>query len=65
MKEIIINVDSYNENSIRTVEGDNLSEVYKIYILKNKRRIDLTNKIAVMAYVDEYGSKRSNILNLN
>ncbi|MDK0941219.1 SGNH/GDSL hydrolase family protein [Clostridium perfringens] len=65
MKEIIVNVDSYNENSIRTVEGDNLSEVYKIYILKNKRRIDLTNKIAVMAYVDEYGSKRSNILNLN
>ena len=65
MKEIIINVDAYNENSIRTVEGDNLSEVYKIYILKNKRRIDLTNKIAVMAYVDEYGSKRSNILNLN
>ena len=39
MKEIKINVDSYNENSIRTVEGDNLSEVYKIYILKNKRRI--------------------------
>ncbi|MGU8438977.1 BppU family phage baseplate upper protein, partial [Clostridium perfringens] len=65
MKEIIINVDSYNENSIKTIEGDNLSEVYKIYILKNKRRIDLTNKIAVMAYVDEYGSKRSNILNLN
>ncbi|MBI6052359.1 SGNH/GDSL hydrolase family protein [Clostridium perfringens] len=65
MKEIIVNVDAYNENSIRTVEGDNLSEVYKIYILKNKRRIDLTNKIAVMAYVDEYGSKRSNILNLN
>ncbi|MFH5973058.1 M14 family zinc carboxypeptidase [Clostridium perfringens] len=65
MKEIIINVDAYNENSIKTIEGDNLSEVYKIYILKNKRRIDLTNKIAVMAYVDEYGSKRSNILNLN
>lgn len=65
MKEIIINVDAYNENSIRTVEGDNLSEVYKIYICKNKRRIDLTNKIAVMAYVNEYGSKKSNILALN
>ncbi|ELC8426282.1 hypothetical protein QYB63_002936 [Clostridium perfringens] len=65
MKEITINVDAYNENSIKTIEGDNLSEVYKIYILKNKRRIDLTNKIAIMAYVDEYGSKRSNILNLN
>ena len=65
MKEIIVNVDNYNENSIKTIEGDNLSEVYKIYICKNKRRIDLTNKIAVMAYVDEYGSKRSNILNLN
>lgn len=65
MKEIKINVDNYNENSIKTIEGDNLSEVYKIYICKNKRRIDLTNKIAIMAYVDEYGSKRSNILNLN
>ena len=65
MKEIKINVDNYNENSIKTIEGNNLSEVYKIYICKNKRRIDLTNKIAVMAYVDEYGSKRSNILNLN
>ncbi|MDU7726732.1 MAG: GDSL-type esterase/lipase family protein [Clostridium perfringens] len=65
MKEIIINVDSYNENSIKTIEGDNLSEVYKIYILKNKRRIDLTNKIAIMAYVNEYGNKKSNILALN
>ncbi|PWW86606.1 BppU family phage baseplate upper protein [Clostridium perfringens] len=65
MKEIIVNVDSYNENSIRTVEGDNLSEVYKIYILKNKRRIDLTNKIAIMAYVNKYGNKKSNILALN
>ncbi|MDK0900150.1 GDSL-type esterase/lipase family protein [Clostridium perfringens] len=65
MKEIIVNVDNYNENSIKTIEGDNLSEVYKIYICKNKRRVNLTNKIAVMAYVDEYNSKRSNILNLN
>lgn len=65
MKEIKVNVDNYNENSIKTIEGDNLSEVYKIYICKNKRRVNLTNKIAVMAYVDEYNSKRSNILNLN
>lgn len=65
MKEIIINVDNYNENSIKTIEGDNLSEVYKIYICKNKRRINLTNKIAIMAYVNEYGSKKSNILALN
>lgn len=65
MKEIIVNVDSYNENSIKTIEGDNLSEVYKIYICKNKRRIDLTNKIAIMAYVNEYGNKKSNILALN
>lgn len=65
MKEIKINVDNYNENSIKTIEGDNLSEVYKIYICKNKRRIDLTNKIAIMAYVNEYGNKKSNILALN
>lgn len=65
MKEIIVNVDNYNENSIKTIEGDNLSEVYKIYICKNKRRVNLTNKIAVMAYVNEYGSKKSNILALN
>lgn len=65
MKEIIINIDSYNENSIKTIEGDNLSEVYKIYICKNKRRVNLTNKIAIMAYVNEYGSKKSNILALN
>lgn len=65
MKEIIVNVDNYNENSIKTIEGDNLNEVYKIYICKNKRRIDLTNKIAIMAYVNEYGSKKSNILALN
>lgn len=65
MKEIKINVDNYNENSIKTIEGDNLSEVYKIYICKNKRRIDLTNKIAIMAYVNEYRNKKSNILALN
>ena len=65
MKEIKINVDNYNENSIKTIEGDNLSEVYKIYICKNKRRIDLTNKIAIMAYVNEYGNKKSDILALN
>ncbi|AQW28526.1 hypothetical protein BXT94_17560 (plasmid) [Clostridium perfringens] len=65
MKEIIINVDNYNKNSIKTIEGDNLSEVYKIYICKNKRRVNLTNKIAIMAYVNEYGSKKSNILALN
>lgn len=65
MKEIIVNIDNYNENSIKTIEGDNLSEVYKIYICKNKRRINLTNKIAIMAYVNEYGNKKSNILALN
>lgn len=65
MKEIIVNVDNYNENSIKTIEGDNLSEVYKICICKNKRRIDLTNKIAIMAYVNEYRNKKSNILALN
>lgn len=65
MKEIKINVDNYNENSIKTIEGDNLSEVYKIYICKNKRRVNLTNKIAIMAYVNEYGNKKSNILALN
>lgn len=65
MKEIIVNVDNYNENSIKTIEGNNLSEVYKIYICKNKRRIDLTNKIAIMAYVNEYGNKKSDILALN
>ncbi|MDM0804617.1 hypothetical protein QTI11_14750 [Clostridium perfringens] len=65
MKEIKINVDNYNENSIKTIEGNNLSEVYKIYICKNKRRIDLTNKIAIMAYVNEYGNKKSDILALN
>lgn len=65
MKEIIVNVDNYNENSIKTTEGDNLSEVYKIYICKNKRRVNLTNKIAIMAYVNEYGNKKSNILALN
>lgn len=65
MKEIIINIDNFNKNSIKTIEGNNLSEVYKIYILKNKRRVDLTNKIAIMAYLNERGNKRSNILALN
>lgn len=65
MKEIIINIDAYNENSIKTIEGNNLSEVYKIYILKNKRRVDLTNKIVVMAYLNERGNKRSNIIALS
>lgn len=65
MKEIIINIDAYNENSIKTIEGNNLSEVYKIYILKNKRRVDLTNKIVVMAYLNERGNKKSNIIPLS
>lgn len=65
MKELFINTDNYNENYIKTIEGDNLSEVYKIYICKNERRVNLTNKIAIMAYVGENGNEKRNILALN
>ncbi|MGG7159167.1 BppU family phage baseplate upper protein [Clostridium perfringens] len=64
MKEIKINVDSYNSDSINTIQGNNNAEVYKIYVLFNKRRIDLTGKTVKMAYL-RTGTVEGDVINLN
>lgn len=64
MKEICINVDEYNRDSINTIQGNNNAETYKIYVLFNKRRIDLTGKTAKMAYL-RTGTVEGDVINLN
>lgn len=46
-----INVDSYNNEGIKTIKGNNNAEIYKLYILKNKRRLSLVGKTVKLGYV--------------
>ncbi|PWX07267.1 hypothetical protein CYK67_14240 [Clostridium perfringens] len=64
MIEIKINVDDYNNDSIKTIQGNNNAEVYKIYVLLNKRRLDLTGKTVKMAYL-RTGTTEGDVINLN
>lgn len=63
MKEIFINVDAYNSDFIKTIQGNNNAEVYKIYVLFNKRRIDLNGKTVKMAYL-RTGTVEGDVINL-
>ncbi len=63
MKEIFINVDAYNSDGIKTIQGNNNAEVYKIYVLFNKRRIDLNGKTVKMAYL-RTGTVEGDVINL-
>ncbi|MDJ8951055.1 BppU family phage baseplate upper protein [Clostridium perfringens] len=51
MKEIFINVDSYNSEGIKTIQGNNNAEIYKICILKSKVRLSLVGKTVKLGYV--------------
>ena len=51
MKEIFINVDSYNNEGIKTIQGNNNAETYKICILKSKVRLSLVGKTVKLGYV--------------
>lgn len=50
MKEIYINIDESNNQGIITKQNNNNAEVYKLYILFNKRRVNLTGKTVKMGY---------------
>lgn len=65
MKEIYINIDSANKNYIESTHDNNNAEVYKIYILKNKLRVDLTGKTLMLGYVRKDYPRESNIILLN
>lgn len=65
MKEIFINVDSYNSEGIKTIQGNNNAEIYKIYVLENKRRLNLANKTIKLGYVMAGTTKGDIIENLN
>ncbi|WP_283689362.1 BppU family phage baseplate upper protein, partial [Clostridium perfringens] len=67
MSEIVlnINVDSYNKEGIKTIKGNNNAEIYKLYILKNKRRLNLTGKTIKLGYVMAGTTKGDIIENLN
>ncbi|MGU9358557.1 BppU family phage baseplate upper protein [Clostridium perfringens] len=60
-----INVDSYNNEGIKTIKGNNNAEIYKLYILKNKRRLSLVGKTVKLGYVMAGTSKGDIIENLN
>ncbi|WP_415325707.1 BppU family phage baseplate upper protein [Clostridium perfringens] len=59
-----INVDSYNNEGIKTIKGNNNAEIYKLYILKNKRRLSLVGKTVKLGYVMS-GTKNGDVINLN
>ncbi|WP_338837580.1 BppU family phage baseplate upper protein (plasmid) [Clostridium perfringens] len=60
-----INVDSYNNEGIKTIKGNNNAEIYKLYILKNKRRLSLVGKTVKLGYVMA-GTTNGNVIeNLN
>ncbi|HAT4350192.1 TPA: BppU family phage baseplate upper protein [Clostridium perfringens] len=60
-----INVDSYNNEGIKTIKGNNNAEIYKLYILKNKRRLSLVSKTVKLGYVMAGTTKGDIIENLN
>uniref|UniRef100_UPI0024BC337E BppU family phage baseplate upper protein n=1 Tax=Clostridium perfringens TaxID=1502 RepID=UPI0024BC337E len=65
MKKIFINVDSYNNEGIKTIQGNNNAETYKIYLLKNKIRLSLVNKTVKLGYVMAGTTKGDIIEDLN
>lgn len=65
MKEIYINADDYNSDSIRTIQGNNNAEEYKIYLQYDNEKIDLTNKTVNLGFL-RVGSTEGDIIeNLN
>ena len=64
MKEIFIDINGRSNDFIRATENDNNSDIYKIVLTENDRRIDLTNKTANMAYALNY-SKDGDVMELN
>ncbi|UBK99683.1 phage baseplate upper protein [Clostridium perfringens] len=65
MKEIFINVDSYNSEGITTIQGNNNAEVYKICISKSKVRLSLVGKTVKLGYVMAGTTKGDIIEDLN
>lgn len=51
MKEIFIDVLQGSNNTITVTENDNLTETYKLILMKNRIRIDLTNKKVKFVFV--------------
>ena len=65
MKEIYINADDYNSDSIKTIQGNNNAEEYKIYLQYDNEKIDLTGKTVNLAFL-RVGSTDGDIIeNLN
>ncbi|WP_338842776.1 BppU family phage baseplate upper protein [Clostridium perfringens] len=65
MKEIYINADDYNSDSIRTIQGNNNAEEYKIYLQYDNEKIDLTGKTVNLGFL-RVGSTEGDIIeNLN
>ncbi|CUP72572.1 BppU family phage baseplate upper protein [Clostridium baratii] len=51
MKEIFIDVLQGSNNTITVTENDNLTETYKLILMKNRIRINLTNKKVKFVFV--------------
>ncbi|AAL96788.1 BppU family phage baseplate upper protein [Clostridium perfringens] len=64
VNEIFINIDELNNERIVTTQNNNNCETYKIYIIQNNKRIDLTGKTVELAYLKN-DNKNGNIIDLN
>ncbi|SQB35248.1 Domain of uncharacterised function (DUF2479) [Clostridium perfringens] len=65
MKEIYINADDYNSDSIKTIQGNNNAEEYKIYLQYDNEKIDLTGKTVNLAFLKNGSTEGDIIENLN
>ncbi len=64
MKEIFINIDETTSEGIFTRQDNNNAEVYKIYIISNKGKVNLNGKSVKMGY-NFSGTNSGDILVLN
>lgn len=51
MKEIYIDVENGSNNTIKVTQGDNLTETYTLILMKNRIRINLTDRKVKFAFV--------------
>lgn len=63
MKEIYIDLIKGAIKSIETTEGDNDNSIFKLILIKDNYRMDLTNKTVQMAF-NKIGTKKGDIIDL-
>lgn len=65
MREIYIDVANGSDNTIKVTQGDNLTETYKLILMRNKIRINLTDRKVKFAFLKENSNHGDIIENLD